>query len=496
VRLRFELHPDLPRLAWGARIRRGEGIVEILHGPWVETRDDCFFEGAWDGPFEDCRFDQAFTFAGSGAYLAGNGILFSTPSHTLEMIYSFRASDEIFVANSLAFVLALSGRRLDPNHRHYYLDFLDFNRAGIRMKDKRLRLDGPEFVNAHDCCNLLVGTDLQTKRIERPLAPPSVDYHSYTSYLLATAERIFANASHPNRKHTYRPVTCMSQGYDTTAVSAIAAQAGCREAVSFRRSNSKSGYEDDSGHEIAPYLGLHLTEYERTDYDRLPPTRDHEFYIEPKGVDRAMVLMERQLTGTLLLTGALGERMWNRAPRSRLGLPAYSGHPLFQLPTGFKLGGCALGEFRKKTGFLHLPLACSGGLHAPILKVISYSRGMDPWSVGGRYDRPIARRIAEEAGVPRHLFGQIKKGGPLVPRADRRSWISRSVYMMWKWTYRPPVRRLLLRVFGNRLNPAWRRGSFDVQRGVERMKQEYLDALATSGRSPVAMPRQSAAKVN
>ena len=37
---------------------------------------------------------------------------------------------------------------------------------------------------------------------------------------------------------------------------------------------------------------------------------------------------------------------------------------------------------------------------------------MKPWSVAKSYDRPIARRIAEEAGVPRHLFGQVKKGGP------------------------------------------------------------------------------------
>ena len=29
--------------------------------------------------------------------------------------------------------------------------------------------------------------------------------------------------------------------------------------------------------------------------------------------------------------------------------------------------------------------------------------------MGGAYDRPIARRLVEEAGVPRHLFGQRKK---------------------------------------------------------------------------------------
>ncbi len=49
---------------------------------------------------------------------------------------------------------------------------------------------------------------------------------------------------------------------------------------------------------IAPYLDLQVTEYERTDYDRLPESRDHEFYIEPGGMDRSMVLMQQQLVGS------------------------------------------------------------------------------------------------------------------------------------------------------------------------------------------------------
>ena len=35
---------------------------------------------------------------------------------------------------------------------------------------------------------------------------------------------------------------------------------------------------------------------------------------------------------------------------------------------------------------------------------------MQPWSVGGKYDRPICRRIVEEAGIPRDWFGVHKKG--------------------------------------------------------------------------------------
>lgn len=41
---------------------------------------------------------------------------------------------------------------------------------------------------------------------------------------------------------------------------------------------------------------------------------------------------------------------------------------------------------------------------------------MRPWSVGGSYDRPIARRVGEEAGIPRHLFGTLKKNTSLEAR--------------------------------------------------------------------------------
>jgi hypothetical protein len=480
VRLEFELIPNLPRLAWAARLRKEERAVQILHGPWVEAREDCFFEGAWDGPFQACRFDRALTFVGSGGRLAGEGVLFAGPSHIYDSLYSIRTGDEMYLSNSLAFLLALSGEQLDPKYPHYYLDFLDYHRAGIRVKEKRLRLAGPRVVELHDCCNLAIQPDLTVLRLEKPVGAPPRDYDDYVSFLARTAEQVFANASHPGRRWAYRPVTMLSQGYDTTAVSALAAKAGCHEAVAFEKSNSQAGYIDDSGSQIAPYLGLHLTEYERTDYDQLPERRDHEFYIEPDGVDRAMVLMEEQLVGALLLSGRFGEKLWTREPGARWGLPAYAGHPLFQQPTAFRLGGLVLGEFRLKTGFIHFPLACSGGLHALAIRAITESEALDPWSVGGRYDRPIARRIAEEAGVPRHLFGQVKKGGPRVRGPERRSWMGRRIHSLWMWSRTAPVRILIMRLTGNRFNPAWRRGSFEVQRGLERTMQGYLSAISST----------------
>lgn len=50
------------------------------------------------------------------------------------------------------------------------------------------------------------------------------------------------------------------------------------------------------------------------------------------------------------------------------------------------------------------------GSQWPSIYKINNSQEMEKYSIGGQYDRPIPRRIAEESGVPRDSFG-IKKSG-------------------------------------------------------------------------------------
>jgi hypothetical protein len=474
--LEFRLINDLPRLAWAAHLRKDPWSMEVLHGPWVEVRQDCFFEGAWDGPFESCLFDRAFTIVGSGGRVTREGIVFATPSHMYERLHSFRAGGDLFVSNSLPFLLTLTGQQLDPDYPHYFLDFRDFFRAGIRVTRKQLRLLGPQVVELHDCCNLLVTPDLTITRMEKPQPPPPGDYRDYVSFLERTLADVAANASDPARGQTYRMVTMLSQGYDTAAISALAARAGCREAVTFRKSAGRSyGYVDDSGTAIGARLGLNVTEYERWDYNKLPENRDDEFYIDPRGGDPSFALMEHQLAGGLLLSGWDGFK-WGPLvrPFRRRGFPDERGLPLLQMPVRKILGGSALGEFRLKTGFIHFPLSYSGRIHAPVLQALGVSEAMRPWSIGGSYDRPIARRIAEEAGIPRHMFGQIKKGGPGRPPAMARSLRRRGIDLLENLSLWPPTRVLLTRIARSRFG--WQRSYF-VQRGVERMMARYRAAF-------------------
>ena len=72
------------------------------------------------------------------------------------------------------------------------------------------------------------------------------------------------------------------------------------------------------------------------------------------------------------------------------------------------VGGLGMAEFRLVAGFIHVPLPFLAARRKEDIVKITESSEMDPWRLKTKYDRPIARRIAEEAGIPRHAFGQSK----------------------------------------------------------------------------------------
>jgi hypothetical protein len=468
--LSFHAVSALPRLAWGARVLRGDPVVQVWHGPWVETRSDAFVEGAWDAPFAPAEFDRSPVLAGSGGCLTRDGVLFASPANMYERLHSIRVDGTLVVSNSLAFALALSGSRLDPSYHRYYSDLLDHYRSGIRVRSKHLRLAGGRRVALHDCCNLLVTPSLERRRIEKAWGPAPSGYDDYARQLSDTLGRMIDNAAAESRRVRYRPLVMLSQGYDTTAVAALASRFGCREAVTFLQSGGPGGYGDDSGEEIGRCLGYDVTGYERSDYTRVPGYRPEEFYLEPWGVDCTMAAMENQLPGTLLLSGRSAETVWSRTGVGRWGLPDLQ-HPIDIT------AGCALGELRLRLGFLHFAPATVAAIHAPVIHPWNASPELAPWSIGGRYDKPIARRIAEEAGVPRHLFGQQKKGGP-DPAQDPISIRNGRPWRWYRRTMRRPRRRAaLLRLLGNRLHPHWRSGAAEIEAGAARMIDHYREAL-------------------
>ncbi len=489
----------LPKLAWVAAICRNQSRIEVLHGSWVETREDRFFEGAWDGSFQAGDFDDAVTFMGSGGRLDGGRVIFAGPTHKLDCIQSVLVGDTLYVSNSLVLLLTRAGEEIDPRHPNYYFDYLRHNRAGIRQV-KPIRLRSGNQAYFHDCANLAVTRDLAVERMEKRINPPPSGYAEYEAFLDMTARQVPVNASDPMRKQIFRPLAAISRGYDSVAVAALASQAGCRRAITFRQSGWPE--QEDGGGAIAHHLGMEVHECNRTDYARLPGFPEVEFYPDMSLAARELTLFEEQLNGSLFFNGQSGDAYWEKTGEAAA--------PLLQYPSARALYGPLLTDFRLRVGFIYFPLACCGAIHAPVITRLGRSPEMEAWSVGGDYDRPIPRRLAEERGVPRNLFGQKKVGGgpqigeiDLCPasEAEFRKFYQdqirnnsavkqrRSRPHFRQWLYRIsvfcarlPMGNWLMQRFrwmtGDRLHPNW--GSMTLYTfhwGFFRIKERYKQSL-------------------
>jgi hypothetical protein len=154
----------------------------------------------------------------------------------------------------------------------------------------------------------------------------------------------------------------------------------------------------DSGEAVGKRLGMQVGVFERNAYRQRTDLPEAEFLATGfTGEEVVFSEMEHELAGKMLISGFYGDGMWwlNRPPRPLLWRSDQS--------------GSSLGEFRLRVGFVHVPLACFGGHDYRVTQRISASPEMRPWTLGRRYDKPIPRRILEEAGVPRGTFGEIKR---------------------------------------------------------------------------------------
>ena len=112
--------------------------------------------------------------------------------------------------------------------------------------------------------------------------------------------------------------------------------------------------------------------------------------------------VEADLAGRLLVTGRFGGRIFEPpdvgpGPERAVGLPT--------------LTAASQVELRLRVGFLNLAPYFVSWQHLDAIQRLSGLPEMTPYRVGGAYDRPLPRRIVEEAGVPREAFGQVKRMG-------------------------------------------------------------------------------------
>jgi hypothetical protein len=473
MRFEYQRIDSLPRLAWCARIARGASQVRVRHGPWIEARDDRFFEGAWEGDFAEGRFDEAAAFTGSGGIARGPDVTFVGSMNLHDWLYVVRADDELVVSNSLVFALVETDDAPDLSYPYYYGDILAIYRAGTTRPERAwLPTRRGRRVFLHAGVRLRITPELACERALRPEPAMPATYADYVRLLEDHVARVVANAADARRARRYRPLVAISRGYDSPAIAVLAARAGAREAFTF--GDAKGTGVLDNGRAIAERLGYAVTEVPHLAYQELPGMAEAETCLCDWGYNAPFAGAEALLTGSLLLRGSHGDVVWRKSP-----VFADSRHP-----TATTTGGGSMIELRLRMGFAHMSVPYLIAQDPGLLRRMTLSEAMRPWSVGGDYDRPIPRRIAEEGGVPRDAFGHAKANAAHAPfrrmRHDTRESqrdLRRFVAAVPRDRARDWTHRMLRRASAV---DAW--GSSRVERALNRLGADVMLA-------PVLHPR-------
>jgi hypothetical protein len=404
VRFAFSRVDALPRLSWCARLAAGSDVVEVRHGPWVETRGDFFVEGAWEGDFGAGELDRSVALVGTGGRAGADGVRFSASAGRRDRLYLARGERELWISNSPVFALVASGDELDLACRRYLWHFVAQVRLGVR-RERRTLPTRRGALWLFEAGNLEVGADLSFVRLDPPAPPAPRDFTGYLAQLEAALAGVLANAGDARRAQRHRPLVALSRGYDSPAVAVLAARLGCHEALTFAEHAPGEPAPEDDGSEIGARLGLATRRLARTAFATRPGLPEAEFCVLPPGHDVVWAGNEEPLVGSLVLNGFGADGLWS--------LDASDAAPDLARPSVGGLAGTTLAEFRLRVGFQALPLPTIGWQNAEALLAISRSEEMRPWSVGGRHDRPIPRRIVEQAGVPRGSFADAKRASAL-----------------------------------------------------------------------------------
>jgi hypothetical protein len=386
-------------------------------GDSVEIWQNALFEGAWAGAFGKGDFSNCANVFGSGAMCTSNGWLLVPPSHTLDALYALRLNNGEWIAsNSIAFIKQHSSARLPTSDNRLFRNFVGIVR-GIEYSPRSFRCSNGEFYILHHHNALLgpAGLTIQSK----VLPPDFDDFAGYKNYLLQTVYAVATNAADPARRKCYRLLATISTGYDSPAGTVLARTAGCCDAITFV--SAREGKSDD-GSAIGQQLGLNVAAFERPDIAGEARETTAEFFATGmQAVDLVFEALRGQLTGRILVTGFHGDKVWDLGEANSV------------LKRG-DISGSSLGEFRLSQDFIHLPVTFIGALRHPSILRISKSSEMKAFSIAGHYNRPIPRRIVEEAGVSREAFGHAKKaivmlihGEPNLLSHQIRSEIERSL---------------------------------------------------------------------
>ncbi|EAT17289.1 hypothetical protein HTZ97_01310 [Desulfuromonas acetoxidans] len=391
MKLQCEKKQHWPKLAWVCVVEQGSETARLFHGPMVEISDLWAVEGVWNRSFADGDFDKTDLVFGSGVRVRPEGIYFVSSATGMDRLWFAHDESQLYVSNTLPGLLNIAGLSLLDDYAFYSEDLVTVQTKGLNSHVPSIPSSGPELHVVYYDNLFYDGTAL--KKVSKQTDLPDLsNYGAYKTFMRHAAELIGENATSKQRAFPVEMLVGLSTGYDSVATAVVAKFAGCQKASSIE--NSSSFWRgSDSGEKIAPHLGLEcrLCRHEPKHYR-------HEVAVwagvgRPGG--RNLTVLDFPKPLCLFFSGGYGDVVWDR-----------------NVDTVQELKGGVnemMGEFRLIEGVFNCVVPWWGIQRVNQIKAIGRMAEMAPWTLHNDYDRPVARRLIEEAGVPRGLFAQRKK---------------------------------------------------------------------------------------
>lgn len=289
-------------------------------------------------------------------------------------------------------------------------------------------------------CNAIVDLHSDGRVVERQQEMREVilsfeDYRAFLERVIIESEQTFGSSGR---------LVPLSTGYDSVCCAALAKRLG--GAVSYSMVRDRNGLDDD-GAAIGKILDLDVHQFARVARQYSEKAVQ---YKGPGGVEREEIIAFEEASELVDCYAGMGfadecMRIPDQLLEGRAVLTGFHGDKVWSLRRADSdmvrgdVSGSSLIELHLRTGFMHIPIPMMGSQAHEQIRTIATSDELKPWRIGGRYDRPIPRRIAEEEGVPRELFGQEKRA--IATRAANREDIAPRVLELQIARYAEASRR-------------------------------------------------------
>ena len=399
MKFSYHLQASLPANAWSVNIQKNTGIIHVFHGTGVETAPFCFSEGVWNDRFDQEGMYRCTLFFGTGGMSDASHAIFHTSSDQSAPLYSLQRKDELMISNSIFHLMVLAGTKPRKAYPFYTHDFIRNRRAGIGQPAGTIFHAGKGQMKMHFNTKVRVSRDLSIRYVPYAAIPAFEDFSSLRETFREQLGRIFTNAADGHRKYHYGQTTLCSSGYDSLTNSVMCAGLGCDTFLSIVDSRADVP-DQDTGKVPLSHLGIKVHEVDRHIHLTRSEPCDAEFALTAVSNYPHLSGCEELLRNRLLIGGHFGGLVWDlRFPRL---MDDWKDWSLFNLPM------IASTEHRLRVGYIDVNPEAMFVKHASIIDRISKSDEMSPFILGTTYERPIPRRIIEEAGIPRGSFA-IKK---------------------------------------------------------------------------------------